>query len=520
MDEVISGLGTGFAVAFAPLNLTLALVGCFAGTLIGALPGIGPINGVAILLPIAYGLGLPPESALILLAGIYYGAEYGGRISSILLNVPGDAGAVMTTLDGNPMARRGEAGRALSLSAVASFFGGTLAVVLMSLFGPALADFAVTFSPADYVALMVFAFAALASLVGKRPVKTLLGALIGLMMATVGIDANTGVPRFTFDVPDLLAGIDFLVVVIGLFGMAELFHLVERQAVGRLRALPVDSSFVRVKDLLFVKWTILRASLVGFFIGVLPGTGASVASAVAYGVEKRAAGTTAGTFGTGDARGLAAPEAANNGAAGGAMVPMLTMGIPGSGTTAILLGALLLFNVQPGPLMFQQRPEIAWGLIASMYIGNVALLVINLPLVGLFARMLTIPQHYLTPMIAALAFVGVYSIVGNPFDLYLIIALGAFGWLLRKMQFALAPVILGFVLGGLFEDNLRRALSISAGDWGILVDSWKSVMLYCLAAAAALAPLWHSRRIRRRLAAQSEQARRESQSESPQNPAG
>lgn len=500
MDTVLSGLATGFGVALDPFNLFLVLAGCFAGTLIGALPGLGPINGVAILLPIAYGLGFGPEFALILLAGIYYGAEYGGRISSILLNVPGDAGAVMTTLDGNPMARAGEAGRALSLSAVASFVGGTFAVILMSLFAPTLASFAVTFSPANYVALMVFAFASLASLVGKSTVKTLLGATIGLMLATIGIDANTGVPRFTFGIPDILAGIDFLIVVVGLFGMAELLTLVEHQVSGRLKSLPVDKSFVRMADLAKCKWTIVRSSVIGFFIGILPGTGASVASAVAYGTEKRISDTEK-TFGTGDVRGLAAPEAANNAAAGGAMVPMLTLGIPGSGTTAILLGALLMFNIQPGPMMFAQRPEVAWGLIASMYVGNVALLIINLPLVGLFARMLTIPQHYLTPLIAILAFIGIYTIVGNPFDLLLITGLGVFGWFLRKLDFSLAPVILGFVLGSLFENNLRRALSISGGDWSILLEDYKSILLYALALLVVIAPIWLARRARRRDAA-------------------
>ncbi|KRS11850.1 tripartite tricarboxylate transporter TctA [Roseovarius atlanticus] len=496
MDAVISGLATGFGVALDPFNLFLVLAGCFLGTLIGALPGLGPINGVAILLPIAYGLGFGPESALILLAGIYYGAEYGGRISSILLNVPGDASAVMTTLDGNPMARGGDAGRALSLSAIASFVGGTFAVILLSLFAPLLASFAVTFSPADYVALMVFAFASLASLVGRSTVKTLLGAVIGLMLATIGIDANTGVPRFTFGIPDILAGIDFLIVVVGLFGMAELLTLVEQQVSGKLKSLPVDKSFVKMADLVKCKWTIVRSSIIGFFIGILPGTGASVASAVAYGTEKRI-NDDEKTFGTGDVRGLAAPEAANNAAAGGAMVPMLTLGIPGSGTTAILLGALLMFNIQPGPMMFTQRPEVAWGLIASMYIGNVALLVINLPLVGLFARMLTIPQHYLTPLIAILAFIGIYTIVGNPFDLLLITGLGVFGWFLRKLDFSLAPVILGFVLGSLFENNLRRALSISGGDWSILVQDYKSVTLYVLAVLVVIAPIWLARRARR-----------------------
>ncbi len=492
METVLTGLATGFAVALTPFNLMLVAIGCFSGTLIGALPGIGPINGVAILLPIAYSMGFPPESALILLAGMYYGAEYGGRISSILLNVPGDAGAVMTTLDGHPMARRGEAGRALSLSAVASFIGGTFSVVLMALFGPALASFAVTFSPSDYVALMVFAFASLASLVGNNPLKTLLAALIGLMLASVGIDANTGVARFTFGIPDLLGGIDFLVVVIGLFGMAELIYLVERQMRGQLKALTIDKSFVSWADLSLTKWTILRSALIGFFVGVLPGTGASVASAVAYGTEKRLARDPE-AFGTGDPRGLAAPETANNASAGGAMVPMLTLGIPGSGTTAILLGALLLFNVTPGPLLFTQHPQIAWGLIASMFIGNVALLVINLPLVGLFARLLTIPQYYLTPLIGVLAFIGVYSVVSNPNDLFMIVGLGVFGWILRKLDIALAPVILGFVLGGLFEDNLRRALSISGGDWGILVTSVNSIVLYLLAALVVLLPTLISR---------------------------
>ncbi|SIS96531.1 tripartite tricarboxylate transporter permease [Insolitispirillum peregrinum] len=496
MLETLHMLADGFSVAMTPMNLGLVLFGCFAGTLIGALPGIGPINGVAILLPIAYSLRFPPESALILLAGIYYGAEYGGRISSILLNVPGDAGAVMTTMDGNPLAKQGQAGRALSLSAVASFFGGTLAVVLMTLFGPLLARFAISFGPAEYVALMVFAFATLSSLVGRNSTKTIIGALLGLMIASVGVDANTGVNRFTFGIPDLFSGIDFLVVVIGLFGIAELLALVEGMATDTLVVRAIDKTFVSWKDLIAVRWTLVRSSLIGFIVGVLPGTGASVASAVSYGTEKRLAGAS-GTFGQGDIRGLAAPESANNASAGGAMVPMLTLGIPGSGTTAILLGALLMFNVQPGPMLFSQHPEIAWGLIASMYIGNIALLVINLPLVGLFARMLTIPHKYLIPVIAVLTFIGTYSVVGNSFDLFMMLGLGVFGWFLRKLDFSLAPVILGVVLGGLFEDNLRRALSMSGGDWTILFESVSSLALYAIAIAVLFLPLLMSRRQKR-----------------------
>jgi putative tricarboxylic transport membrane protein len=500
MDVVLSGLAAGFAVALDPFNLALVLAGCFLGTLIGALPGIGPTNGVAILLPIAYGLQLPVESALIALAGVYYGAEYGGRISSILLNVPGDASAVITTFDGHPMAAGGQAGRALSLSAIASFVGGTAAVILLSVFGPFMAAYAISFSPADYVALMVFAFASLTSLVGADALKTLIAALIGLALATVGIDASTGVMRYTFGVPDIMAGIDFLVVIIGLFGLGELLSLVERQVTGHMRSTGLDRTFASWRDLWGMRWTMARGSAIGFFVGILPGTGATVAAAVAYGMEKRAAGKEGARFGTGDPRGLVAPESANNAAAGGSFVPMLTLGIPGSGTTAMLLGALLLFNVQPGPMLFAQRPEIAWGLIASMYIGNVALLVINLPLVGLFARMLTIPPRYLTPLIGVLAFCGVFSVIGNVFDLYLAIALGVLGWFLRKIDVPLAPVILGFVLGTLFENNLRRALSISAGDWGILLESADSKVLYAATLAVIVLPLalgWRKRRAAR-----------------------
>ncbi len=360
---------------------------------------------------------------------------------------------------------------------------------MLTLFGPPLAAFAITFGPQEYVALMVFAFAALSALVGKNMAKTLIGAVLGLIIATIGVDANTGVNRFTFDSPHLLSGVDFLVVVIGLFGIAELLHLVEAQLRGTATVRTIDKTFVSLRDLLHVKWTALRGAVIGFVIGILPGTGASVASAVAYGMEKRlATGDQRREFGEGAPRGLASPESANNAAAGGAMVPMLTLGIPGSGTTAILLGALLLFNVTPGPMMFEQRPEIAWGLIASMYIGNVALLVLNLPLVGLFARLLAIPQAYLIPVIAMLAFVGVYSVVGSAFDLYLMLGLGAFGWVLRKLNFSLAPVILGVVLGGLFENNLRRALSISNGDWGVLIESTSSLVLYALTVAMLVLP--------------------------------
>ncbi|RRJ84198.1 tripartite tricarboxylate transporter permease [Aestuariirhabdus litorea] len=492
--DVLSHLATGFAVALTPLNLMLVILGCFSGTLIGSLPGIGPINGVAILLPLAYAIGLPPESALILLAGVYYGAEYGGRISSILLNVPGDAGAIMTTLDGYPMAKRGEGGRALALSAVASFAGSIAALLLMVALAPLLSQLAIRFGPSEYVLLMVFAFTCLATMVGSRPAKTLIGTLIGLLLATVGVDSGTGVLRFTLGIPNFFDGVDFLVVVIGVFAISEVLVLLEQWAKNDLALTPVGKSFVSLADLIKVRWVILRSSIIGFLIGVLPGTGASIASAVAYGTEKRFAEGHDDQFGKGDIRGLAAPEAANNASAAGAMVPMLTLGIPGSGTTAILLGALLMFNITPGPMLFEQRPEIAWGLIASMFVGNLALLVMNLPLIGLFVRLLSIRQAYLVPVIVMLTFVGIYSIHGDSFDLYFMVLLGLFGFILRKLHFSLAPVILGLVLGEVLEENLRRALSISGGDWSILLNGPITYSLALASVAALVIPYVARRR--------------------------
>ena len=495
--DVLSQLAHGFSVALTPLNLGLAFAGAFLGTLIGALPGIGPVNGVAILIPIAYALKLPAESALILLAGVYYGAEYGGRISSILLNVPGDAGAVITTLDGYPMAQKGRAGEALALSALSSFIGGTLSVIGLTLFAPLLAQWAIRFGPAEYFALMVFAFTTLSSLAGKSPVKALASSVFGLMLATVGLDPGSGVPRYTFGQLKLYDGVDFLIVAIGLFAISEVLVLMEETFLGRGMAIRVATTLVSLKTFLASLWSILRGAVIGFFIGVLPGAGASIASAIAYTTEKRLVDRE-GTFGQGDPRGVAAPEAANNAAAGGAMVPMLTLGVPGSGTTAVLLGALMMFNVTPGPLIFENRPEVVWGLIASMYIGNVMLLVLNLPLVGVFARILTIPRWFLVPAIAALSFIGVYAVNNSPFDLLFMTGIGIWGYLMRKFGFPLAPMILGLVLGRLMEVNLRRALAISGGDWAVLFASPIAQVLWVLAGLSLLFPWFVGRLARRR----------------------
>ncbi|NNE06616.1 MAG: tripartite tricarboxylate transporter permease [Xanthomonadales bacterium] len=487
MDS-FSHLGQGFSVALAPLNLVLAAAGCFTGTVLGLLPGLGPINGVAIFLPLAFALHLPPESALILLASVYMGCEYGGRISAILLNVPGDAGAVMTTVDGYPMAQKGRAGVALSISAVSSFLGAFVATVGIVLFAPILSDWALSFGPAEYFALMVFAIATLGGMLGGKPVKALLGCFIGITLATVGIDSGTGVYRLTFGSIHLSDGIQFIVVVIGLFAISEILVMLEQTNVGQQVVRVSGRLLFNAQEFTSALSTMIRSALMGFGIGILPGAGATIASAIAYTTAKRISDKD-GSFGDGDHRGVAAPEAANNASACGSFIPMLTLGVPGSGTTAVMLGALTLYNITPGPLLLETRPEIVWGLIASLFIANVLLLIMNIPMIGLFTRMLRIPNAILVPLIASISFIGVYGIHSSTFDLVLMVLLGVFGYILRKLHFPTGPIILGFVLAQLMEQNLRRALSISDGDPKILFASPLAISLWVLAALVLLAPL-------------------------------
>ncbi|MCL6248790.1 MULTISPECIES: tripartite tricarboxylate transporter permease [Acinetobacter] len=486
--DIFNFLMTGFEVALQPQNLLIAFIGAFIGTIVGLLPGLGPINGVAILLPFAYALGLPVDSALILLAAVYLGCEYGGRISAILLNVPGDAGAIMTTLDGYPLAQQGKAGIALSLSSISSFIGSTIAFIGIVLFAPILARWAVSFGPAEYFALMVFAIVCLTGLVSTQPFKTLIMALIGLAISTVGMDAITGVYRFTFDSVGLSDGIAFTTVVIGLFSISEILLLLERTTMGKVVLEQGKRSLFNVKEFLSALATMIRGSLIGFFSGILPGAGASVASAMAYTTERKMAGDSS-KFGKGDLRGLAAPESANNAAACGSFVPMLTLGVPGSGTTAVMMGALTMYNITPGPQLFTEQPVLVWALIASLMVGNIILLVLNLPLVGFFARLLSIPSYILIPIIATVSFVGVFAIHSTVFDLVLCMGLGIVGYILRKFDFPLAPLILGFVLGELMESNLRRALSISQGELSILWSSNISMGLWVMSALLLILPI-------------------------------
>lgn len=485
--DVLNFLMMGFEVALQPQNLLIAFIGAFIGTVVGLLPGLGPINGVAILLPFAYALGLPVDSALILLAAVYLGCEYGGRISAILLNVPGDAGAIMTTLDGYPLAQQGKAGIALSLSSISSFIGSTVAFIGIVLFAPILARWAVSFGPAEYFALMVFAIVCLTGLVSTQPFKTLIMALMGLALSTVGMDAITGVYRFTFDSVGLSDGIAFTTIVIGLFSVSEILLMLERTTLGKVVLEQGKRSLFNFKEFMIVFGTMIRGSLLGFFSGILPGAGASVASAMAYTTERKMA-KDGSKFGKGDLRGLAAPESANNAAAVGSFVPMLTLGVPGSGTTAVMMGALTMYNITPGPQLFAEQPTLVWALIASLMIGNIILLVLNLPLVGFFARLLSIPSYILIPIIATVSFVGVYAIHSTIFDLLLCMGLGIIGYILRKFDFPLAPLILGFVLGELMESNLRRALSISQGELSILWSSGISMGLWTMSALLLILP--------------------------------
>ena len=500
--DALASLADGFAVALTFQNLFLALVGCFLGTIIGALPGLGPSNGVAILIPLAFSLGLDPTAALILLTSVYYGAMYGGRISSILLNIPGDEPALMTTLDGYPMAQQGRAGEALALSGVASFVGAFFATWGLVFLAPLLVKVALLFGPAEYFALFVLAFATLGGVSSTNQAKAALAAALGLGIAMIGVDGQTGVPRFAFGEVHLYDGIDFLVAIVGLFALSEVFIFLEHRGDGsgegkdaKVGVGRITPSFAMLKS---CTPSMIRSTLLGFVAGVLPGAGASLGSFMAYSAEK-ALVDKEGTFGKGDPRGVAAPEAGNNAAAGGALVPMLALGVPGSGTTAVLLAMLLALNITPGPLLFQQNPDVVWGLIAALFIANFMLLAMNIPMVGLFARVLMIPPKFLMPIVAMISFVGIYGISGSTFDLLVMVIFGVLGWVLRKLDVPMVPVILGVLLGNLMEANLRRAMAISDGDWTALFASPLSLTLWGIAIIGFVLPILFGKALKRRM---------------------
>lgn len=485
--DALNNLMYGFGVALEPINIAYVFLGVFAGTIIGVLPGLGPISALALMIPITF--AMDPTSGLILMAGVYYGAIFGSSTSSILLNVPGAASTVAMTFDGYPMAKRGDAGKALAISAYASFFGGTVAIVFLVMVAPLLGKVAVSFGPAEYFALMVLGLTAVISLSDKSLVKGLIAGVIGVMISIMGIDLQTGTERYTFGSAHLLDGIGFLVVALGLFALAEVFHLLVYGGDGKntprstIGSLKLSRSEVKT-----IFPPMVRSSVLGFVIGVLPGAGATIASFLGYSMEKRIA-KDSDTFGKGNIKGLAAPEASSNASATGSFVPLLMLGVPGSGTTAVLLGALLVMGVTPGPMMLEQRPDIFWGVVASMYIGNIILLVLNLPLIPYIAKVLEMPRPLLLSLILIFCMIGVYGVSFSVFDLLLLLGFGLLGLGMRQFGFPAAPLILALILGDIMEESMRRALQISGGDWMVFIDKPISMWLLIIASLSLFTPL-------------------------------
>ncbi len=504
---MLEGILSGLSTATSLTNLLMVAIGCFVGTFIGMLPGLGPISAIALMIPITY--GFEPATGLILLAGVYYGAIFGGSTSSILINAPGVAGTVATAFDGYPMAQKGMAGKALAIAAYSSFSGGTIAALFLLVAAPSLAAVSLSFQSSDYFALMVLGLTAVAAFAGKgNMVKALMMTVFGLMLSTVGTDETQGVQRFTFGQLDLLDGISFLLLAMATFALSEALMAVLRPKSDADRARELDAQ----KDLGSMKLSraevgemapvIGRSSVLGFLVGVLPGAGATIASFLAYGMEQRLAGKEKGAeFGSGSIRGLTAPETANNAACSGSFVPLLTLGIPGSGTTAIILGALISYGIQPGPRLYVDNPEVFWSVIISMYIGKVILLVLNLPLIPYIARILAIPSTVLIPMIMFFSLIGVYFVSFNTFDIYLMVLFAACAVGLRLLDFPMAPMLLGFILGGMMEENLRRALLIHNDSWAFMWERPLTATILALAILVLLAPLlsdWLGAVMRRR----------------------
>jgi putative tricarboxylic transport membrane protein len=486
--EDLGNLLLGFSVALTPVNLFWCLVGVVLGTMVGVLPGLGPAATIAMLLPLT--LKMDHTTAIIALAGIFYGARYGGSTTSILLNIPGESSSVVTCLDGYQMARQGRAGPALGISAIASFVAGTVGVLGLMLIAPPLARFALRFAPPEYFALMVLGLAMVVFLAGESMVKALLAMLVGLWIATIGTDLFTAESRFTFGQVKLLGGVDFIAATVGVFAIGEVLVNLESQGGAEIFKLAkgLRNLLPTLQDLKDCRFAFLNGSVIGFVVGALPGAGATVASFLSYGLEK-AVSRHPEKFGTGVIEGVAAPEGANNADAGGALVPLLTLGIPGGNTTAILLGGLILWGYKPGPLLIQEHPELFWGLVASMYIGNVMLLVLNLPLVPLFAQILRLPYYVLYPLILGISIVGVYSVNNSLFDVWIMGLFGLLGYLMRKLDFPASALILGMVLGDGLERALRQSLMMSQGDITILAARPISGTLLFFAAVILCLPV-------------------------------
>jgi putative tricarboxylic transport membrane protein len=492
--SVIDGLAHGFGVALTWQNLLYCLAGVVLGTILGVLPGIGPVAGLALLLPVTF--SLPPASAIIMLAGIFYGTMYGGSTTSILINVPGEAASIVTCLDGHAMARAGRAGAALGVAAIGSFVAGTLGTIGLMLLAPPLMRVALRFGPAEYAALIVFALVVLAFLTRGSTLRGLLMGALGLLLGTVGLEPISGAERYTFGVPDLFDGIGFIPVAMGLFGLAEILDRAatpERVEVVRGR---ITGRWPDAADWSRARGAIVRGTGIGFLCGLLPGPNAVIASIVSYGVEQRVSRHPE-EFGHGAIEGVAGPESANNAAASGALVPLFALGLPSSPPTAVLLAGFLIHGLQPGPLLVQQHPDVFWGVLASMYVGNAMLLVLNLPLIGLFVRILRIPDGYLLPAVVLCCVVGAFSVANSVTDVWVMVVFGIFGFAARRLGFETAPVVLALVLGPPLETALRQALIISGGHPAIFVTRPIAALFLGLAGALvvwnAIAALRHRR---------------------------
>ncbi len=482
--DLISNLATGFGVAVTPINLLYCFIGCLLGTLIGVLPGIGPVATIAMLLPATY--ALPPVSALIMLAGIYYGAQYGGSTTAILVNLPGESSSVVTVIDGYQMARQGRAGPALAAAGLGSFFAGCVGTLILAAFAAPLTEVAFKFGPAEYFSLMVLGLIGAVVLASGSLIKAIAMIVLGLLLGLVGTDVNSGVARFSFDIPELTDGIGFVVIAMGVFGYGEIISNLSQSSderevfTGKVSGLfPTKEDFKRMIP------AVLRGTALGAALGILPGGGALLASFAAYTVEKKTKLQPGEVpFGKGNIRGVAAPESANNAGSQTSFIPLLTLGIPPNAVMALMVGAMTIHNIQPGPQVMTSNPQLFWGLIASMWIGNLMLVILNLPLIGMWIKLLTVPYRWLFPAIVLFCAIGVYSTNNNTFDVWMVAIFGFIGYLFIKLGCEPAPLLLGFILGPMMEENLRRALLLSRGDWSVLVTRPLSASL--LAAAAAM----------------------------------
>jgi putative tricarboxylic transport membrane protein len=485
--EIFSGLLHGFSLAVTPTNLLFGFIGALLGTAVGVLPGLGPAATISLLLPLSYALGNPIAS-IIMLAGIYYGAMYGGSTTSILLNIPGEAASVVTCIDGYQMAKKGRAGAALGMAAIGSFIAGTIGVIGLTFVAPPLAAFALKFGPSEYFSLTILGLMLATYLSGKSILKGLIMAILGLLLATMGMDPITGNTRYTFGLMILEDGFDFLTLGMGLFGIGEILSTLEGKIKAELVTTKITNLWPTIKDWSISKWAIIRGTGVGFFVGLLPGGGAVIASLLSYAVEKQVSREPE-TFGQGALEGVAGPESANNAAASASFIPMLTLGIPGNPAIAMIFAALLIQGVTPGPLLLKDHPDLFWAVIASMYIGNVMLLVLNLPLVGLWVQLLKVPYSILAPVIVLICCIGVYSMKNDVSDVMMMVIFGVVGYIFRKLQFELGPLLLAFVLGRILERSLRQTLLISRGDVSIFFTRPISATFLAIVILMIFAPI-------------------------------